>query len=40
MLLAKNLNPIIIEWTNYFMKFNLREAMRTGINYVNLTLAK
>ena len=40
MLLAKSLNPIIIGWMNYFMKFNPREAIRTGINYVNLTLAK
>ena len=40
MLLAKSLNPIIIGWMNYFMKFNSREAIRTGINYVNLILDK
>lgn len=40
MLLAKNLNPIIIGSMNYFMNFNPREAICTGINYVNLTLAK
>lgn len=39
-LLSKELNPIIRGWINYFIKFNPREAFRTGINYVNLRLAK
>lgn len=39
-LLSKELNPIIRVWINCFMKFNSREAFRTGINYVNLRLAK
>jgi hypothetical protein len=38
--LADVLNPIIRGWMNYFMKFNKSEAIRKGINYVNLTLIR
>lgn len=38
--LAEILNPIIRGWMNYFMKFNKSEAIRKGINYVNLTLIR
>jgi len=38
--LAKQLNPIIRGWMNYFMKFNPSEAFRQGINFVNQTLVR
>jgi len=34
--LAISLNPIIVEWLNYFMKFTPSETFRQGINYLNL----
>lgn len=38
--LSENLNPIIRGWMNYFMRFNKSEAIRKGINYVNLSLIR
>lgn len=40
MLLAKELNPIIRGWYNYFGVFCPSEAFRKGINYVNLILVR
>lgn len=39
-LLAKELNPIIRGWYNYFGVFCPSEAYRKGINYVNLILVR
>ena len=39
-LLAKELNPIIRGWYNYFKEFCPSEAFRKGINYVNLILVR
>lgn len=38
--IAKELNPIIRGWYNYFSAFCPSEAFRKGINYVNLTLTR
>lgn len=38
--LSEVLNPIIRGWMNYFMKYNLGEAFRAGVNYVNLAVTR